>query len=74
MEQIKYVLLLLFVGFNVVVAVSLLFKVCAEYCRNWWPAPKVGKVLRASAKNGNRAWTNAVRRSQRPAQTMSRAV
>ncbi|HEX8708519.1 MAG TPA: hypothetical protein VF723_09775 [Pyrinomonadaceae bacterium] len=64
MDKAKYILLLLFIGFNVLVAVSLLVKVCAEQYRLRWPAPKPGKDQRAASKR-RRVWTDAIWRGQR---------
>jgi hypothetical protein len=71
MDKAKYILLLLFIGFNALVAAALLVKAFAGTVRARWPERKTSGVSRASVKmRGRRAWTNAVCRGQRSAHTM----
>jgi hypothetical protein len=65
----KGLLLLLFIGFNVLVAASLLVKIGAGCYRAWRPARKAAKGARARATLRNRGWANAVWRNEKAAQT-----
>jgi hypothetical protein len=71
MDKIKYILLLLFIGFNMLVAASLLLKAFAAKIRARWPEANRPRVARrASTKVRGRVWTAAVWRGQKPARTI----
>ncbi len=65
----KGLLLLLFLGFNVLVAAALWFKICAGCYRAWRPAEKAAKYASRSARLRNRGWAKPVWRPERAAQT-----
>jgi hypothetical protein len=64
----KGILLFLFLGFNVLVAASLIVKICAGCYRAWRPAQKNVKDASSSARLKNRGWANPVWRNDRAAQ------
>jgi hypothetical protein len=65
----KGILLFLFLGFNVLVAASLWFKICAGCYRAWRPAQKAVTDASRSALLRNRGWAKPVWRHERAAQT-----
>lgn len=70
MDKAKYILLLLFIGFNALVGASLLVKALAGYCRQLWPTQKAARAARVSAQARNRGWSNTAWRQQRSARAM----
>ncbi len=74
MEKGKYILLLLFISFNILVGLSLLVKAFAVGWRVWWRAAKAPALLKPTAMAGNRALTNKVWRNQRAGRAIRGAI
>jgi hypothetical protein len=71
MDKGKYILLLLFISFNVLVGLSLLVKAMAQAVRVWW---KDAKVSRPAAMAGNSSLPNTAWRNQRPRRAIHGAL
>lgn len=70
MDKVIYVLLVVFVGYNVVLAVALLAKACRDIYGARRPPFKVGKAASDAVKTRRGVWTGAAWRDRRAVDPM----